>query len=949
MTVALHIQLLGGLHIVHGDQVVTTLHSPRLQLLLARLVLQAGVAQSRTHLAFSFWPDSGEAQARTNLRKAIHHLQHALPDAERFVSVEGPALTWRADGPYTLDVAEFEAAQHHINTAAAIAHATALYHGDLLSGCYDDWMMVKRERLRHMFAQVLHHGITLHEAEHDYTTAIKYARRLVEHDPLHEVAYQQLMRLHMLNGNRAAALRAYRTCVRVLQRELDVEPDPATHDLYQRIRNKEIGAAAASPLAVPRSLPPTNLPAPLTPFIGREREVAAVIDRLRRIDVRLITLVGTGGTGKTRLGLRVAHALLPSFEHGVFFVDLAPFRDPVLVLSTIARTLGMTEDGAQPLLAQLKQYLVSKQLLLLLDNFEQVMEAGPLVAELLEAAPRSKVLVTSRAVLHLYGEHVMDVPLLALPNLLHLPPNADLLQNEAVQLFVYHAQVADAAFVLTKQNAAAVAGLCVYLDGLPLAIELAASRSRLLPPAAMLELMHSRFALLIDGWRDKPVRHQTLHATIEWSYTLLDPYAQALFTRLAVFGGGCTVAAVEAVCNINGDLPENMHAIFQSLVRNSLLRREEHAGVPRFRMLETIREYALERLEWSGEAEVVRRQHAAFFMALAEQAEPELYGSQQGVWLERLHAEHDNLRAALQWALERGAVETALRLSVGLCHFWWMRGHLSEGRRWLHAALMASSAHTTPIRAKALSQAGGLAYSQGDYARAAVLLEDSVALARALSDEPALAHALLTGGNVAADQGDYVRAVSLYEESLALMRTLDDTVGSSMLLANLGWAVINQGDYARATTLLEESLALSREREDTHIIATCLNNLGLMALYQGRPVAALPRLQESLALCQDSSYKVGIIANLEGLAGFAAANQQPERAAQLWGTAEALRETIGAPMSPADQARFLRMSTAARTQLPEVAWQDAWAEGRAMLLEQVIVHALNEQDGAFEQ
>jgi non-specific serine/threonine protein kinase len=335
-------------------------------------------------------------------------------------------------------------------------------------------------------------------------------------------------------------------------------------------------------------------------------------------------------------------------------------------------------------------------------------------------------------------------------------------------------------------------------------------------------------------------------------------------------------------------------------------------------------------------------------MALTEQAEPELYGSQQAVWLERLEAEHDNLRAALQWALEHGAVETALRLSGGLCHFWWTRGHLSEGRRWLHAALTASSAYATPLRAKAFFRAGGLAYSQGDYAGAKVLLEDSVALARAFSDEQALALALLTLGNVAADQGDYARSVALYEESLVLLRTLDDTIGSSMLLANLGWAAINLGDYTRATTLLEESLALSRERGDTHMIATCLNNVGLMALYQGHAAAALPRLQESLALCQASSYKVGIVANLEGVAGFASVTQQPKWAARLWGTAEALRETMGASMPPAEEARFKRMSATARAQLDEAAWQDTWAEGRTMLLEQVIAHVLNEQDGVFE-
>ncbi len=763
MTVALHIQLLGGLRIVHGDQVVTTLHSGRLQSLLARLVLHAGIPQSRTHLALSFWPDSGEAQARTNLRKIIYHFQHALPDAERLVSVEGSALTWRTDASYTLDVAEFEAALHHVGTSAAIAHAAALYRGDLLPGCYDDWLIIERERLRQAFAQVLQHGITLHEAKRDYIAAISYAQRLVEHDPLHERAYQQLMWLHALNGNRAAALRAYRTCVRVLQRELDVEPDQATHDLYQRIRKKEIVAASPPPTAQ-HPLPPTNLLTPLTPFIGREREITTLDVLLKRADVRLVTLTGAGGTGKTRLGLHMAHALLPLFKHGVFFVDLSPLRDPAFVVPAIARTLGVTEAGNQPLVERLKIHLHNKHMLMLLDNFEQVLEAGPFIIDLLQAAPNVHVLLTSREALHVYGEHLFDVPPLTLPDPDYSPNYELLVHNEAVRLFVLHAQAINPFFVFTPQHAPCVVDLCRRLDGLPLAIEIAAARSKHIPLPTMVEQMRDRFALLIDGWCDKPVRHQTLRATIEWSYNLLDVDEQRLFRQLAVFVGGWTVEVAEAVCHVNGNVPPNMHVMLQSLVDKSLLRREQQPGsVPRFHMLETIRAYALERLEGCSEAEVVHRQHAAFFMALTEQAEPELYGSQQAVWLERLEAEHDNLRAALQWALEHGAVETALRLSGGLCHFWWTRGHLSEGRRWLHAALTASSAYATPLRAKAFFRAGGLAYSQGDYAGAKVLLEDSVALARAFSDEQALALALLTLGNVAADQGDYARSVALYE------------------------------------------------------------------------------------------------------------------------------------------------------------------------------------------
>jgi predicted ATPase/class 3 adenylate cyclase len=424
-----------------------------------------------------------------------------------------------------------------------------------------------------------------------------------------------------------------------------------------------------------------NLPAQPTPLIGREREAAEARERLRRPEVRLLTLAGPGGTGKTRLALQVAVDVLEDFADGVFFVPLAPISDPTLVASTVAQTLGVQETGSRPLLERLKEFLQDKAVLLVLDNFEQVIAAVPVVTALHAACPRLKSLVTSREVLRLQGEHEFPVPPLAVPDLRHLPASERLSQYAAAALFIQQASAVKPDFMVTNDNAPAVAEICVRLEGLPLAIELAAARSKLLSPQALLARLGSRLELLRGGARDLPARHQTLRGAIAWSYDLLSPDEQALFRRMAVFVGGCTLEAAEAVCRAAGPPELDVLEGMTSLVDKSLLRQEEEANrEPRFQMLETIREYGLECLTTSGELESARRAHATDYLALAEEAEPELTGPQQGVWLHRLETEHDNLRAALQWSQARQDAETGLRLGGALWRFWLVRGYLREGR-----------------------------------------------------------------------------------------------------------------------------------------------------------------------------------------------------------------------------------------------------------------------------
>src|SRR5215207_1559152 len=472
-----------------------------------------------------------------------------------------------------------------------------------------------------------------------------------------------------------------------------------------------------------------NLPIQPTPLVGREKEVADVCERLARPGVRLLTLTGTGGTGKTRLGLQVAAELTDEFEDGVFFVSLAAISDPEFVVPAVAGTLGVKEAGGQPLLESLEDYLREKRILLVLDNFEQVLEAAPMVSELLSAAPYLKVLATSRIPLRLYGEHEYSVPPLALPDPERPPSVERLTQYEAVRLFVERAQAAKVDFSVTNDNAPAVAEICHRLDGLPLAIELAAARIKLLTAQAMLARLGNRLKLLTGGARDLPERQRTLRSTIEWSYGLLEEDEKTLFARLSVFAGGRTLEAIEAICDAEGDLPVDVLDGVESLVDESLLRQEEGpGGEPRFVMLETIHQYAKEKLQESGESENLRKLHARYFLALAEEAEPRLRGPEDVEWLERLEAEHDNLRAALSWALERGEAELALRLAGALWRFWEARGLYSEGHRWLEEALAKANGASAAARAKALEGEGWLVYHSGQVDQAVIAAREGLKL-----------------------------------------------------------------------------------------------------------------------------------------------------------------------------------------------------------------------------
>jgi predicted ATPase len=738
----------------------------------------------------------------------------------------------------------------------------------------------------------------------------------------------------------------------------------------------------AGPSTRPSEVRLNNLPVQRTAFIGRGHEAATLRQLLSRVDVQLVTLTGPGGIGKTRLALHVAADAAAEFPGGVCFVSLSTVSDPALIAATIAQTLGMRESGNQSSQESLKEYVsgLDQPMLLLLDNFEHLVSAAPAITQLLITSPHLKVAVTSQAPLHVYGEHEFPVPPLLLPDLKSIPPLEELVRLPAVALFVERAVAVKREFVLSKENALAVAAICARLDGLPLAIELAAARIKLLPPSAMLARLESSLNLLTGGARDLPTRQQTLRSTVDWSHGLLNAAEQTLFRRLSVFTGGCVLEAVEAVCNTQSDLGLDILDGMASMVDKSLVQQVEQVdGETRFFMLSTIREYALERLAESPDESGTRRAHAAYYLVLAEE------GAEDGVahpeWLDRFEIEHDNFRLALDCLIKTGDAEWALRLGAALFRFWETREYLTEGRDSIARLLALEGTAARPkLRARLSFAAAVLAGEQGDYASArqmfeasletclelndkrgvavalnalavnardrgelpvaSLLFERCIAIWKDLGDSADIARALSNLANVTKLQGNYARASSLYDECLTMFRRAGDGTG-------IAWTLNYQGDVARekadltgARSFCEQSLTAFRDLQDGWGIASVLSDLASLSCDQGNDAEARRLYGESIRMFKELGHKRGIARALECLAVSAAAQSNARQSLHLAGAAAALRQRLGAPLTPTEQVRLEKALEFARRTLGNTAGVRAWMEGWALSVEQAVCEAL---------
>jgi len=688
-----------------------------------------------------------------------------------------------------------------------------------------------------------------------------------------------------------------------------------------------------------------NLPIQLTSFIGRQPEIAEIKALLSK--ARLITLSGSGGAGKTRLALQVAADVVDGYPDGVWFAEFAPITDPALVPKTVASALSVPEQPGREMIGTLIDALRPKTLLLVLDNCEHLLAAcADLAAALLRTCPKVRILATSREGLGVPGETLWRVPSLSLPDVSHLPTSEDLVLYEAVRLFVDRAVAATPEFAVTSANAPAVAQVCHQLDGIPLAIELAAARVKVLAVEQIATRLDDRFRLLTGGSRMVLPRHQTLRAAIDWSYNMLSEAERVLLRRLSVFAGGWTLEAAEAVCAGGGVESTTILDLLTSLVDKSLVLAETQRGQARYRLLETVRQYAREWLREAGEEAEVRTRHRTWYLGLAERAEARMHGPEQLMWLDRLEVEHDNLRTALGWSTtEEEDAEARVRIGAALWEFWDHHTHWAEGRNWMETALAGSRDRKSTARVRALWGEGLWVWRQGDYGRATALFEESLAVARELGDQKGIVMAFVGRGNVTMRQGDFDTATALFEEGLEVARHLEDKWFMAWTLSQMGASARHKGDYAKAVALCEEGVAMFRALGGKQWIAYALRLTGHAVRLQGDLERAAGQYQESLALLgetRDKWIRDKWIATecIEGLALIASAEGKHERAARLLGVAEAARETFGITMPRPEAGDQKQFWTAIRERPEGTALAATWAEGRAMPLEQAIEYAL---------
>ncbi len=991
-TISLRLCLLGAFRIERASQVIA-LPTRKVESLLAYLALFPQ-EHAREKLAALFWGDSTDAQARHSLRTALATLRSKLGDDVLLADRETVRLN--PEQPVWVDALEFQQV-----TTSNPQSAIALYQGDLLVDFYDDWVLVERERLRQLYLDTLLRLAQETRSQSQYARAVEFAQKVLATEPTNEAAYQHLMFCYAAQGDRIAALKQYDECRRLLRDELGIEPSSKTVALRDRIEQELIGGKPKEALF-------TNVPIPLTSFVGRQREMAEIKRLLSSyprppspspeashqergkgaggMGARLLTFTGAGGCGKTRLAIQVASDLAAAdrYKNGVWWVDLAALSDPALVPQKVAQVFDLRESADAPLLTVLIHYFRAKELLLVLDNCEHLIVACAQLAEaLLSACPKLQILATSREALSITGEVAWYVPSLESPDPHNMPPLESLPRYDAIRLLAERAQAVAAHWQLAD-HAEAAARICCRLDGIPLAIELAVARLKVLSAEQVAERLDDRFQLLTGGSRTALPRHRTLRATIDWSYDLLAQEEQVLFRRLAVFAGGWALEVAEVVCSepVKGQHsascvlhPAGVLDVLTALVDKSLVVAEPSGNATRYRFLETVRQYAREKLLEANESEAYSRRHLDWFLQLAEQADPKLHGREQLEWCERLEREFENLRAALAWSLGQAAqdgAEPALRLAGALAWFWYLRGYWNEGWTWLERS--RESRAITPARAKVLVGLGllesfvgtstkasalveeglalyrqqrdkwGIANAAGycgygernDPSRASALFEEARSIARELKDEWLATATDNLQGLYAHRRGDLAGARSLYESALDHARHSGDHTLIGYVLGNLGCVVRDQGDDDRAEVLFTESLEVVRELGNKNQMARVLCDLGILARRRHNCQQAAALYKQAMALCREMGNTRGVLECLWALGVVAATEQRYERATRRLGAVESLCEMLG----PEDRREYEDDVRAVRAHLDEATFNAAWAEGRKMTLEEAIEYAL---------
>ena len=945
MSKKLEVRLLGKFEVSSDGKPITIAARPA-QSLFAFLIVNAGTAHRREKLAGILWPDSLEETARDNLRHALWRLRKALQSvsAASYLQANDLTITFATSDAYWLDIAQLEKLNESTSADELIA-VLSNYQGGLLPGFYEEWVVLEREHLNSMFEHHMARLMSLLQDEKRWLDVLDWGERWIKLGQKPEPAYRALMRAHGAKGDMSKVAATYERCVKSL-REFRMEPSEQTKELYDNLKSgKETPKSVSIMMKPVRKEVSSKIPVPLTSFIGRQKELKEIAKLLS--SCRLLTLTGPGGVGKTRLAVQTAHYSINKFKDGVFWVGLVALSDENLIPQEIAQSLNVREVSNEPLINTLKDYLKLKDLLLILDNCEHLIEASAQYAEqILADCAKLKILATSRERLGLFSERTWHVPSLPLPEIQRTPSPKELGENASVALFAERARAINPDFLLTVQNASSIAQICQRLDGIPLAIELAAARIKVLSVDEIASHLTDRFSVLTSGSRTALPRHQTLRATIDWSYDLLTEPERILFRRLAIFAGGFTLEGIEEVCS-QGLNRADLLDLLGRLVDKSLVMVDVASSrtETRYRLLETIREYARQKMDAAGETTELQNRHLQYFVGLAEEAEKNTFGAASVRYHQRLDQELDDIRIAMKWSIQAHRATMAFRLAAALFYFWYNRSPLGgEWQEQLNKALsLPEGLERTSARAKALNAMGFFYWADAILANPRKELTEALSIGRELGDKLIIASSLCNLGLIEGMEGRYVEARSLFEQSLELFRELGfDNREYIWPLTFLGDADFNLNDLEGALRHYGESISALRALEDRNFLAYVVRRMGQLTWNQGEFEKADLFCRESLTLNQELGDERAVIASISAFAAIATAQGRLLPAAQLFGAVEALLMSKNIQLVHMDRMEYDRNVATLQAQLAPLTFEKVWKRGYSMTLEQAIEFALKE-------